>query len=231
MSNGLHGDGAIKHCPDCRWCVNHRIYDTPPSIHSNIEKRHSPDCSISIKVQVARPDAVIRNGQFAQEFASIEIVVDSGATHSVFQGKTAQAKGLYIPAKEITNATSQGFRLLLKGTQPCCRWDLCVRLSGEYQPFEAYWPIEILEKVSSDGSTIQTKRLLNNVPSRGNLLGMKDILTKNMLCLTPEKLYVFPVLKGQQEDQTKKKEVKIPIETRDSKPDRKMRQSLRPIIE
>jgi len=68
-----------------------------------------------------------------------------------------------------------------------------VFIGGRYQDFQVYWPVKITEKTTETGATVQVRKLIDNIPSRSCLLGMTSILGKNMICLTPDKLYVFPV--------------------------------------
>lgn len=224
MSTTLHGSDAFTHSPDCGWCVNSDVYQDRPRMHSNVEAPSSRGCSINIDVYLAAPKDVERHRCFARKGERIRVVVDSGATHSICRSEVADVLG--IQRNEITKGRRKRFKLLPGSSQVCCQYNLCIRFGDKYQDFEVYWPVQITQRVTPEGMARERYRLVNNIPSRGNLLGMMDILGSNMLCLTPEKVFVFPIRRSQEKKQDVRKE--IPIEIRVTPPAKSKSEMQRP---
>ncbi len=177
MTKGSHGNGAFWHYGKCNCCINPNYYKTPPSQYENLVEKALKNERIKIRIYVY-PSS--ENPYYKYYGEPIIVIVDSGATTSVFYEETA--KSLDIDDEILRNGKGSIITLFNELSQPCLKYKIPINLGNRYQEISVLWPIDI-----------PSKKLMKRSPKKEDILGMEDVLSQNMLCLTPEKLYIFPV--------------------------------------
>ena len=183
MNNTLHGSGAFRHSPQCGSCVNDKEYKVPPFQHGNVAQ--PPDTRmyrIKIKLRVAPPIGHSSHRYFPNIAKVRKFLVDSGCTTSIFKAQIA--RDLEI-SDSVTKGSPADAILPSGAKQPCRQFEVSVFLGGKYENIRVLWPVKLGQKGKTE--------LADGFPAIGNVLGMTDILGKNILCLTPEMVYILPL--------------------------------------
>jgi len=110
----------------------------------------------------------------------IDCLVDSGATFSVFRGEIAEQLGLSIAnvfLEEVVLADNR------RRMYWWCAHEMAVSLGAGFIPVRVRFPVVPL----TGGMGYAWDRSFPGT----NILGMEDVLTRRMLCFTPEVLFVF----------------------------------------
>lgn len=183
MNGGLHGRDAIRDSGKCGWCVDPHICSTPPSRHSNVSEPAKRTKNIKLELYVSGPGATGPHKYFGR---ATEVLLDSGAECSIFTAETARElrlDGLIV--RSVGEGEDPRRVRLPNGVEvPCCQFSVTVFLGRRHLNIPVLWPLDT-----------GTGQLRGGFPVVGNILGMNGILSENMLCLTPETVYVFPVVK------------------------------------
>ncbi len=193
MNNGFHGSDAIQNCGDHRWCVSRNGYESPPGKHMNItrpladrKRRIIFDVRATPLEDVPRHEALFFS---TRRTKTLPVLLDSGATASIFTAASAELLEIVDQIRKakiqrrVTDVTGEYVILPEKRKQFMVlrRVPLWVWLGRVHQRIEVWWPFDLVEN-----------EVIIGFPADGNILGMKDVLSNNLLCLTPETVYVFP---------------------------------------
>jgi gag-polyprotein putative aspartyl protease len=152
--------------------------------HPN-EEHMAPVERLVVKLNIGayRPDS---GYLLFQRCASHNFLVDTGATQSILRGEVAESLGL-VPVKpfyaEAVLANGQGERRL---------WDahrIGIPLGTGAIDIRVWFPVVKSEDDQARSAWGWDKAALDE-----NLLGMRDVLERWMLCFTPEALFVFEKL-------------------------------------